>query len=76
MEDFFHYRKSHEGPKSLNAFNFWLENGGKDLESFQWNKNKNKKQKKNRKPYHGGRRQAQGQILAEKGSSVTVNMYF
>jgi len=45
MEDFFEYRKKNPGPKPLNAFNFWLKNGGKDKESFQWiiTKNNNKK---------------------------------
>ena len=35
-EDFYHYRRSHPGPRSDTAYLMWKRNGGRDAEWFVW----------------------------------------
>ena len=40
MSDYRVYRRDHPGPLSQKSFEFWKRNGGNDLKSFKWKKEK------------------------------------
>ena len=51
MSDYRIYRRAHLGPLSQKSFNFWKRNGGNDLQSFKWKKEKEIK-KRQKEKYH------------------------
>ena len=46
MTEYKEYRRDHPGPLSERSFQFWKNNGGEDLPTFKWTKNKKVKNNK------------------------------